>query len=421
MSARMPLTSFTLSWSGKEEAIRSASAPFAGALLPAGTVGTEATGNLIIEGDNLDVLKALQPALAGQVKLIYIDPPYNTGHAFIYADNFRDHARWLSMIYPRLLLARELLRSDGLICISIDDHEVAHLRLVMDELFGEENFVAQFVWQSKKGGGGDVANVVTDHEYVLAYARNLDAGGAVSKQLIEAEPLDQVDEQGPYRKGRELNKWGSASRREDRPTMYFAIPGPDGEDVYPIRNDGSEGRWRHGREAMLALVRRGDVLFERRADGTSIVYEKIRRRQPRLKSFRSWLGGVGAGAEGTEAVKALFDGQSPFDFPKPLSLLQHLLQVGTRPAAGDIVLDFFAGSGTTGHAVLAQNRQDGGNRRFILVQAPEPTGHGAFPTIAHITRERVRRAIEQIDPQQGFRLLRVTSAPFPPCVNREPR
>lgn len=398
---------FGLSWPGRDEAIRSALAPGRAALVPvAGAAANAAAArHLIIEGDNLDVLKALQTEYAGQVKLIYIDPPYNTGHAFIYADRFRNHARWLSMIYPRLLLARELLREDGLICISIDDHEVAHLRLVMDELFGEENFVAQFVWQSKKGGGGDVAHVVRDHEYVLAYARNLAAGGAVGKQVLEAEPLDLADERGPYRKGRELNKWGSASRREDRPTMFFPIPGPDGTDVYPIRNDGSEGRWRLCREAMLELVRRGDLLFERRADGTYVVYEKIREGRPRLKSFRSWLAGVGSGAEGTEALKALFGGRSPFDFPKPLSLVRHLLQVGTRPGEGHIVLDFFAGSGTTGHAVLAQNREDGGDRRFILVQAPEPTGDPEFPTIADITRERVRRAIAQVDPGQGCRLM----------------
>ncbi len=417
---------FGLSWAGKGEAVRNAQAVSTATLkpVPEKSVRFHATRNLLIAGDNLEVLKTLQKSYYGRVKMIYIDPPYNTGNEFIYADNFRDgrqeylrdsgqvgsggirlttnpetdgryHSRWLNMMYPRLFLARQLLRDDGLIFVSIDDHEAAHLRLLMNEIFGEENFIAQFVWQSKKGGGSDVSHVVTDHQYVIAYARNLESV-AVAKQAVAAEPLDLADAKGPYRKGRELNKWGSGSRREDRPTMYFPIPGPNGEDVYPIRSDGTAGRWRYGKAAMLDFVQQGDVLYERREDGTYIVYEKIRKTDPRRKPFRSWLAEAGSNAEGTETCKALFDGKSPFDFPKPLSLIQHLLQIGTRPDTDDIVMDFFAGSGTTAHAVLAQNQADGGNRMFILVQLPEPTGNAEFPTIADITRERVQRAMAQI-------------------------
>lgn len=311
---------YGLSWAGKAEAVRSIQTPSAATLIPdrEESVQFDSTENLFIEGDNLEVLKLLQKSYHGRVKMIYIDPPYNTGNEFIYPDNFREgiedylrysgqvddegmklstntetsgryHSKWLNMMYPRLFLARNLLRDDGVIFVSINDHEVHNLRLLMDEVFGEENFVGIFTWQSKKGGGSDNASVVVDQEYVICFVKASDFN-ALARLTLEAEPLDRHDEKGPYRLGRELNKWGANSRREDRPTMFFPIPGPNGEDVYPIRNDDVEGCWRWGKKKMIEIVDRGDVEFVERAngaEGTYTVYEKIRSTDPRAKPYRT--------------------------------------------------------------------------------------------------------------------------------------
>jgi adenine-specific DNA-methyltransferase len=300
------------------------------------------------------------------------------------------------MMYPRLFLARQLSREDGVIFVSIDEHEVHDLRLLMSEVFGEENFIGEFVWQSKKGGGGDVSTAVVDHEYVMCFAKDLFGEDALARITVEAEPLDMHDEKGLFRRGRELNKWGSGSSRKDRPTMFFSIPGPNGEDVYPIRNDGSEGRWRWGKKKMLEISERGDVEFVKRSDGTFIVYEKIRSTDPRLKPYRTWMDNVGTTADGSKTLKELFEGQKIYDFPKPVNLLKHLLSIGSPGDDDDFVLDFFAGSCTTAQAVLELNREDGGNRRFVLVQLPEPTGNKQFPTIAEIGKERIRRVVARM-------------------------
>ena len=275
---------FGLSWAGKREARRLASIPSKGTLVPVLGEGIDedTTGNIFIEGDNLEVLKLLQKSYAGRVKLIYIDPPYNTGNDFIYKDDFsepiadylkktaqvdedgnlltsnpkssgRFHSNWLSMMYPRLRLARNLLNDEGIIFISSDDNESHHLKLLMNEIFGEENFIGVFVWLCKKGGGSDSGSVVRDQEYVTCYAKT-NSEFSLSRIAVSAEELDKVDQNGAYRRGRELNKWGSNSRKEDRPTMFFPIPGPNGEEVFPIRNDGTEGCWRLGKKGMFDLV-----------------------------------------------------------------------------------------------------------------------------------------------------------------------
>jgi adenine-specific DNA-methyltransferase len=333
------------------------------------------------------------------------------------------------MMYPRLFLARQLLREDGVIFVSIDDHEVHNLRLLMDEIFGGENFIAQLVWQSKKGGGGAVSQIVGDHEYILLYARESHPE-ALGRQSLDSPPLDMEDEKGPYRKGRELNKWGAGSARADRPTMFFPIPGPNGQDVYPIRNDGSEGRWRWGKKNMLAIVQNGDALFEPRPDGTYIVYEKIREAGPSLRAYRSLLLDVGTVADGTAELKELFGGKSPFDFPKPPSLIRHLQDIGALEE-DDIVLDFFAGSGTTAQAALESNHEDGASRQFIMVQLPEPTSRGDYRSIADVAKERARGVIRKLrsaeqgsliphDPDDrvdlGFRVFRMDASTSRPWV-----
>lgn len=452
---------FGLFWPGKREARRLAGIPSKGTLVPVPGEGIaeQNTRNIFIEGENLEVLKILQKSYAARVKMIYIDPPYNTGNDTVYRDNYvepveeymrrvgslseqghwltsntrsdgRFHSNWLSMMYPRLIVCKRVLRDDGLIFISIDDNEAHHLRMLMNDVFGEENFIGLFVWQSKKGGGSDKAGVVNDQEYVICYSKSVELGG-VSRISLDAQPLDKSDEKGAYRLGRELNKWGSGSRREDRPTMYFPIPGPNGEDVFPVRNDGSEGRWRWGKEKMLAIAIRGDLEFVPRPDGTYIVYEKIRSEDPRLKPFRTWLTDVGTTADGSKIVRDLFDGKKVYDFPKPVQLIDRLVQIGAE-GEDDIVLDFFAGSCTTAHALLEANRAAGGTRRFICVQMPEPTPPDSeakkigLRTIADIGKERIRRVAARMrteglqeaqnqgeDAQDvGFKALRLTTSNF---------
>ena len=421
---------YVLNWAGKSEAFRVMQQPSTATLVPCReeSVDFDNTQNVFIEGENMEVLKVLQKSYFRKVKMIYIDPPYNTGSdSFIYPDKFSEskeeylrrvgdkneegymtrdgmfrknakengqyHSNWLNMMMPRLYLAKSLLREDGVIFISIDDNEVHNLRLLMNEIFGEENFVAQFIWHAKKGGGSDSSKIVTDQEYVLCYLKSDNPAGALQKVELVGETLDKQDEKGNYRRGRELNKWGSNSRREDRPTMYFPIKGPNGKEVYPIRNDGSEGRWRWGKKAMEAIVEAGDVEFVERQDGTYIAYEKIRNTDVRFKPYRTFIN-CGTTADGSKLIKSIF-GAKYFDFPKPLDLITILANIGL--GENDIVLDFFSGSGTTAHAVMELNK-DGGNRKYICVQLPELCDEkseaykAGYKTISEISKERIRRA-----------------------------
>lgn len=421
---------YVLNWAGKSEAFRVMQQPSTATLVPCReeSVDFDNTQNVFIEGENMEVLKVLQRSYFRKVKMIYIDPPYNTGSdSFIYPDKFSEskeeylrrvgdkneegymtrdgmfrknakengqyHSNWLNMMMPRLYLAKSLLREDGVIFISIDDNEVYNLRLLMNEIFGEENFVAQFIWHAKKGGGSDSSKIVTDQEYVLCYLKSDNPAGALQKVELVGETLDKQDEKGSYRRGRELNKWGSNSRREDRPTMYFPIKGPNGKEVYPLRNDGSEGRWRWGRKAMKAIVEAGDVEFVERQDGTYIAYEKIRNTDARFKPYRTFIN-CGTTADGSKLIKSIF-GAKYFDFPKPLDLITILANIGL--GENDILLDFFSGSGTTAHAVMELNK-DGGNRKYICVQLPELCDEkseaykAGYKTIAEISKERIRRA-----------------------------
>ena len=386
--------------------------------------------NVYISGDNLDALKHLLKSKQGQVKCIYIDPPYNTGSdGFVYNDSFgfkveelanklsisedeaqrildftkrgsASHSAWLMFMYPRLMLARDLLAKDGVIFISIDDNEQANLRLLCDEIFGEQNFVAQFIWIAKSGGGADNGCIVQDQEYVLCYAARLEAEATTLNRIsVKAEPLDRKDEHGPYRIGRELNKWGANSRREDRPTMYFPIKGPKGEDVYPIRNDGTEGCWRWGKAAMLKAVSDGNCYFQPRKDGTYVVYEKIRSTDDRSKPYRSFLQDVGYTADGSEEVTDLFSARV-FNFAKPLELMKHIFEIATRD--NSIVLDFFSGAASTAHAVLQYNAEHNAHLQYVMVQLQEPCPEGSeaikvgYKTIDEIGQARIKKAAAKI-------------------------
>ena len=462
---------YGLNWHGKRQARQLALTPSTGTLRPCPeeSVDWDTTHNLMIEGDNLEVLKLLQKSYAGKVKLIYIDPPYNTGRDFVYPDSFQDnirnylevtgqldadgnkvtsnsetsgrfHTDWLNMMYPRLKLARNMLRDDGVLFVSIDEREVANLRAVLGEIFGAENSVCEFVWQAKKGGGSDNRGVVSEHEYVLCYCRNIDAE-PLGQLTIDAEPLDQTDANGSYRRGRELNKWGANSLRKDRPTMFFPIPRSNGVDVFPIRNDGKEGCWRWGKKKILQAVADGNVEFIARENGTYIAYEKIRSSDARRKPFRTLLTDSGQTADGTKVIKDLFDGERVFDFSKPLDLVSALLTIGMPLSDDDdidatpLVMDFFAGSGTSGHSAILRSAADGDSScRFVLVQLPEtldPTNSdqkiasefcdklGKPRNIAELTKERLRRAAKKIREDNplfagdlGFRVFKLDTSNF---------
>ncbi|MCR4734810.1 MAG: site-specific DNA-methyltransferase [Treponema sp.] len=327
--------------------------------------------NFLIEGDNLASLKLLEKTHRGKIDLIYIDPPYNRGKDdFIYDDDYIDrsdtfrHSKWVSFMEKRLNIAKKLLTEEGTIFISCDDNEQAALKLLCDTTFGEENFIAIICRQTIKGGSRS-ENIRSVHDYVLIYSKNKNFMTPFTGEKKDELKLDLVDKKGPYTKGRELNKWGAGSRREDSPTMWFPIKGPNGVDVYPIRNDGSEGRWRWGKKKLLKAVEEDDVIFEQRDDGTYIAYEKVRGLKTDTKQFTTWFSDNYINAKGSEVLKKIFNTMmSVFDFAKPVELISDLLFMGNNTSA--TVLDFFAGSGTTGQAVLELNEKDGGTRKFIL-------------------------------------------------------
>ena len=386
--------------------------------------------NMLIKGDNLEVLKHLMGAYSGKVKMIYIDPPYNTGSdGFVYQDDRKftveqlshlagidedeakrileftssdsnSHSAWLTFMYPRLYLAKQLLRDDGVIFISIDDNEQAQLKLLCDEVFGDANFIAMFTREVIKGGSQSDF-VRENHDFIFVYASNkskLDFGGFEKSELF----LDQEDEFGKFKRGRELNKWGAGSRREDSPTMWFPIKAPSGEDVFPIRNDGSEGRWRLGRKKMAELLEMDGAIFEPRGDGTYIVYEKLRGNKSNYVQFITILKDAYTNAVGNTEIKNIFKVEKTiFDYAKPSKLIFDLA-ILSQVAENDIVLDFFAGSGTTAHAVMKLNADYGGNRQYICVQLDEVTKpkseaeKAGYKSIYEITLERIKRVAEII-------------------------
>ncbi len=365
------------------------------------SAGDPQTGNLLVEGDNLEALTALLPAYAGKVKCITIDPPYNTGFAgWAYSDK-ASSAEWLCMIYPRLRLLREFLREDGFIAVSIDDHELSHLDLVMQEIFGAENRIACAPWKAEPSGGKQKGFVRVGHEYLLLYAK-----GPALTLAREEKPVVGVsfaDRWGAYVKGREYLKWGAHSERNDRPDMWFALTAPDGSEVWPIRNDGRQGRWRIGAQHMSALKTLIDpdwMHWEMRpfakgvtVDGMDkrwVPYEKVRGAS-RTFGWGSWLDGVGTNADGTAELKAIF-GSKVFDTPKPSSLIRWI--IGLCPEKDAIVMDSFAGSGTTGHAVLDANDADGGRRAFILVETKAEIA-------SNVAAIRLRRVINGYTRQSG--------------------
>ncbi len=443
---------YGLNWHGKRRARQIALTPSTGTLLPCPdeSVDWETTQNLMIEGDNLEVLKLLQKSYSGKVKLIYIDPPYNTGKDFVYPDDYTDnirnyleltgqveggrkissnteasgrfHTDWLNMMYPRLKIARNLLHPDGVILTSCDDGEVSNLRIIMNELYGEENFVAQFVWKARQFTDARAnTNISTDHEYVVAYARD---DGFSLKGIGRDESKFSNPDNDPRGDWMSRSMLGLATR-DQRPNLHYDIVEPSTGRVFPP--NASTG-WRYSKEKMADLICEGKVLFPRSDDGRP--REKKFRKEMRAEfiAFRSIIDGIHT-ADGTQEIRSLF-GVDLFAFPKPTELIANLIE--QVAADGDIVLDFFAGSGTTGHAVLKQNAAENVTRRYILVQLPEPLDPNnreqkvaadfcdklALPrTISELTKERLRRSAKRIDEENplfkgdfGFRAYKLATS-----------
>lgn len=417
---------FGLFWPGKREARRLANRPSTGTLVPQPGEGVDegTTRNVFIEGDNLEVLKLLRKAYAGRIKMIYIDPPYNTGSDFVYRDDYaepersylrrtgqadergkllttnkkaggRFHSNWLNMIYPRLLLARELLRDDGVIFVSIDDNEAHNLRLIMNEVFGEENFIGTIVWNSTKTVT-NTALISVSHTYHLVFARSIDYFVKNRAHFRLPEPGDgfsnlDSDPRGPW-KADPFQVGGI------RPNQLYPITNPKTGRVYRP-NPGCS--WKNELRVFKQLLADNRIVFGRSGEAGPQRKRFLFEARERGRVAKTLWTDVDTTANATRELDALFS-QRVFDNPKPVSLLQKLLRLGTHDADGVTVLDFFAGSCTTAQAVLDLNREDGGNRRFIMVQLPEPTPEGStarnagYETIAEIGKERIRRIIARM-------------------------
>lgn len=444
---------YGLNWHGKRRARQLALTPSTGTLRPCPqeSVDWDTTQNLFIEGDNLEVLKLMQKSYAGKVKLIYIDPPYNTGKDFVYPDNFQDsiknyleltgqvesgqkissntdasgrfHTDWLNMMYPRLRLARNLLRQDGVIFISIDDNEVDNLRKVCDELFGEENFIACIIWQKMDSPSRNEADRITTnyHDYILLYARDLESTRLRKHrkdEILEAYPLTLPG--GRLARRRQLRKNGKNARRQDRPTLWFPLTAPDGSEVWPIAPEGWEGRWVLSLETWKERERAGLTEWIQRDYGWVPYYVETAPDEPMVPWSTLWTD-VDQNRQAKARFTEIMGAGVEFDNPKPPNLILQMLLMGTE--AGDIVLDFFAGSGVTAEATLSLNARDGGNRRFVLIQLPQPTGNAEYPTIADISKERIRRVgkeiirkfeaeaeVQEETPDVGFRVFTLDSS-----------
>jgi adenine-specific DNA-methyltransferase len=426
----------TLNWLGKDKVVNHhADVPFC-ILDEKYTHGDNANENMIIKGDNLLALKALLPRYEGQVKCIYIDPPYNTGNEkWVYNDNVNDpkikkwlgevvgkegedlsrHDKWLCMMYPRLRLLQKLLADDGIIAVSIDDNEVFALGMLMNEVFGASNRLACAPWLAEPSGGREKTKIRNGHEYVLIYTNG--SIESLSKDERSEGKLALKDNVGKYRKGRELRKWGGTSLRTDRPNQWFGVTAPSGEVVYPYRNDGKEGHWRWSKKnaGMIEILEDSSYAhWELCPYDEGVVvngeterwvpFEKIRE-EKRTVGWSSWLDKVGYNSDGTSALKAIF-GEKPFDTPKPVSLVEWIISLYDSNDSDVVVIDSFAGSGTTAHAVLKLNKQDDGNRRFIAVEMEDYA--------ETITAERVRRVID------GYGDVEGTSGGFSFCELGEP-
>lgn len=378
--------------------------------LPKGTKPS-IDGNLVVHGDNLHALKALLPIYAGKVDCIYIDPPYNTGNeGWHYNDNVRSplmkewlkksanpvekddlerHEKWACMMWPRLKLLRELLSEHGVIFVSIDDNEAHRLKALMEEIFGERNEVATFIWRKVDSPNDNKVSITPDHEFILCFAKNHDE--ATFARLLDdslVEAYNGPDEQGRYFRDRLLKKNGANSLRKDRPTMFFPVTDPDGGEVFPIHDNGEEARWAAGPKTVQAAREDGTLIWKKREKLGKQVWEPyLREFAPSVPSrpYPTIWSDLPTMRQAKAMLREIFDTADVFATPKPVELIERILEL-SAVRKNAIVLDSFAGSGTTAHAVLKMNQKDGGSRRFILVETEKYADD--------LTAERVRRIMK---------------------------
>lgn len=446
---------YQLTWPGKKEAILHANVPIDKTLLPVkqDSLDWDATQNVYIEGDNFKVLKLLQESYLNKVKCIYIDPPYNTGKDFIYIDDYkvpleeyledsgqidddrnrlfqntesngRFHSDWLSEMYPRIKVARDLLREDGLIFISIDDNEMTNMKKLCDELFGAFNFIANLIWANKEGGGGsDSKYFRVKHEYILCYAKSIESlvikGVGISNEDRYTMQDEYVKRRGKYY----LQKLNQASIQYSS-SLDYPISAPDGTLLYPAIG-GKQACWRWSEAKVKWGQENGFIVMKKDSQGDWQVYSKQymnvdNNDKPIVRTNRP-LGLIEeySSTQASKKLESLFNAKV-FDYSKPHELIHYLLSLTTEE--NDIVLDFFSGSATTAHAVMQLNAEDQGNRRFIMVQLPEKTTEtseaykAGYVTICEIGKERIRHAAKKIkeetgaDIDYGFRVYRVDSS-----------
>lgn len=440
---------YSFNWHGKAQARRLAQSPSTGTLRPCKeeSVDWGATQNLFIEGDNLEVLKLLQKSYHKQVKMIYIDPPYNTGSDFVYPDDFKDsinnyleltgqaesgrkkgtnaessgryHTDWLNMLYPRLKLARNLLRDDGAIFISIDDTEHSNLKKICDEIYGEDNFIANIIWEKKFAPQNDAKWLSDNHDHILCYAKN--------SAQFKVHLLARTEEaNNRYRNvdNDPRGNWASDNllRKDVQQSGLYTITTPSGKKYDP-----PSGRsWRVPESKLFEMVKDNRIWFG--ADGSNVPRIKrfLTEVQDGMRPMTIWkYTEVGHNQEASQELRKLFNGESYFDTPKPVKLIKRICEIATSD--NDLILDFFSGSSTTAHAVLEINNVDEANRKFIMIQLPEPFDEGSdafkagYKTIADIGKDRVRLAGEKIKEETadyqgdlGFKVFKLDSSNLKP-------
>ena len=469
-----PKERYHLNWPGKREALVTANRPIDKALRPCReeSVDFDTTQNLFIEGDNLDALKLLQETYLGKVKMIYIDPPYNTGKDFIYKDKFaesteeyqlesgqrdeegnclvanpdssgRFHSDWLSMMYPRLKLAKNLLKDGGVIFISIDDNEVSNLRRMCDEIFGAENFIAVISNVSNPKGRSDDKYVATAHEYIAVYSKNVQNYKAYGFELGNEilKRYNKVSEQGEKYREIDLRKTGDGDLREDRPNLfYYFHHNPETDDFYPsrerkapagynvilpLRKDGKEGRWRWELACATQRIKKLIPKFMPNRGIWGVMEKDFLKDRDLIRATSAWTFKDVNSERGSDEFISLGFDKRLFPKPKPLGTIKRTCKTCMSGKESEIILDFFAGSATTAHAVMQLNAEDGGNRRFIMVQLPETCDakseafKAGYKNIAEISKERIRRAGEKVKQENaltapnldaGFRVLKIDTA-----------
>ena len=442
---------YQFTWPDKKKSILLANAPIAKTLRPCreDSVDFDNTENLYIEGDNLDVLKLLQETYLGKIKIIYIDPPYNTGSDFVYEDDFsqsvdkylsnsgqlddegnrlfqnsdsngRFHTDWLNMLYPRIKIAKDLLKDDGFIFISIDDNEIGSLIKVCDEIFGKNCFVGNVCRATGTTTAQGTDSLGKSFDYVVIYSKtpNYVIGGLELDEK-DVSRYNLEDEKGKF-SILQLRRTGGEDRREDRPSMYFGIETPDGKIVYPKGPTGYDSRWRVGRETYERMLKNNEIYFKPDKDGYGVYYKFYL--EGRTKRPSNLWNDIEGNKKAQIDLKALIP-EKVFETPKPIELIKRIVQI-SNATQDDIILDFFSGSATTAHAVMQLNSSDSGHRKFILVQLPEETDEkseafkSGYNNICEIGKERIRRAGAKIKEESpmttanldtGFRVLKLDS------------